>query len=290
MPSQATVTWYPHLRRVASSRWRETMLSSAMRMRIIGVDRDYGPSNHIGSLALTLEIILYSEAVPKKIGEPSVLVLRHEPFEHLGGFSRILDAHGLPFSYHDLSQPIEYRGESRIVILGGPMSANDPLPGLADELKLIELALASGIPMLGVCLGSQLIARALGAPVYRNRELEIGWKPVYFTETAKKDRVFCGFRDQETFFHWHGETFDLPRGAEHLAWSDACLNQAYRYGERVYGIQFHPEITAEMIEDWVRQPVNCGDVAKLDDPIDAHAVDSAESSARIIDGWLAVGG
>ncbi len=225
--------------------------------------------------------------MPGKAAE-SVLVLRHEPFEHLGHFSRIFAARGVSFSYHDLSEPLEFGGESRMVILGGPMSANDPLDGLADELKLIERALESGMPMLGVCLGSQLIAKALGARVCRNRELEMGWKPVFFTETAQSDPVFCGCGERATFFHWHGETFDLPHGAEHLAWSDACRNQAYRYGDRVYGIQFHPEITAEMIEDWVQQPVNCGDVAKLDGPIDARAFDSAEFAGRMIDGWLAV--
>jgi GMP synthase (glutamine-hydrolysing) len=225
-----------------------------------------------------------------------VLVLRHEPFEHLGHFVRSFETRDIRFTYHDLNEPLDpgrplaQEGESRIVILGGPMSANDALDGLKDELKLIERALAAGTPMLGVCLGSQLIAKALGGRVYRNHALEVGWKPVYFTEAARGDPVFSACGECETFFHWHGETFDLPHGAEHLAWSDACRNQAYRYGDRVYGIQFHPEITSAMIEDWMQQPVNCGDVAQLDGAIDARAFDTAALADRIVDGWLKVAG
>lgn len=214
-----------------------------------------------------------------------LLVLRHEVFEHLGHFAEILNAHGIPFHYHDLNEPLpgqDYRG---IIILGGPMSANDDLDGLRDELRLIGHALDAGTPLLGICLGSQLIAKALGARVYRNSALEIGWKPVYLTESALEDPVFRGIPRSADFFHWHGETFDLPRGAEFLAWSDLCRHQAYRFGRRVYGIQFHPEITAAMIEDWASQPVNCGDVAKIG-KIDAFAHDNRDPARAILEGWL----
>ena len=140
--------------------------------------------------------------------------------------------------------------------------------------------------MLGICLGSQLIAKALGARVYRNGELEIGWEPVWFTDAAKNDPVLGGMASPEMFFHWHGETFDLPQGAEWLAYSKKCRHQAYRYGRSVYGIQFHPEITAEMIDDWCVQPVNCGDVEALPGPIDARLHDSREASKGILESWL----
>ena len=169
------------------------------------------------------------------------------------------------------------------------MSANDDIPGLKDELKLIERALAQGTPVLGICLGSQLIARALGARVYRNRELEIGWKPVHLTDAGRRDAVLGRLASPMECFHWHGETFDIPAGAERLAWSDLCANQAYRYGANVCALQFHPEVTAEMIEDWSRQPVNCGDVATLDGPIDARAVDQAPLARSILEGWLGCG-
>jgi GMP synthase (glutamine-hydrolysing) len=209
----------------------------------------------------------------------SLLVLRHEPFEHLGLFTAPLDTNKIPFVYHDLGDPMpfgEYRG---VVVLGGPMSANDPLPGLADELALIERALDRGVPLLGICLGSQLIAKALGARVYRNVTLEIGWEPVHLTDAGRGDPIFQGIESPATFFHWHGDTFDLPPGAEWLAWSEKTRHQAYRAGSNVYGLQFHPEVTAGMIEDWSREPVNCGDVATL-----------AELARRIIENWLTSSG
>jgi GMP synthase (glutamine-hydrolysing) len=169
--------------------------------------------------------------------------------------------------------------------MGGPMSANDNLPGLTDELALIDRTLDLDLPLLGICLGSQLIARALGARVYRNEQLEIGWEPVWLTDAARGDPLFGGIASPEMFFHWHGETFDLPEGAEWLAYSDKCKHQAYRYGRKVYGIQFHPEITAEMIADWCEQPVNCGDV-EATGPIDPFLHDATGVSRKIIESWL----
>jgi GMP synthase (glutamine-hydrolysing) len=215
-----------------------------------------------------------------------ILVLRHEPFEHLGHFAPILMARGISFSYRDLNDPIPTADPAAMVILGGPMSANDAV--MAPEIDLICRSLSRHIPMLGICLGSQLIAKALGAPVYRNPALEIGWYDVHLTEHARTDPVFAGLESPATFFHWHGETFDLPEGAEWLAWSDRCRHQAYRYRHNVYGIQFHPEITPEMIEDWSTQPVNCGDVATLPHPPDPHAFNAEPSARTILDNWLSV--
>jgi GMP synthase-like glutamine amidotransferase len=158
-----------------------------------------------------------------------------------------------------------------LIFMGGPMSANDDLPYLRAELALIEQAAQAGVPILGVCLGSQLIAKALGARVYRNRVKEIGWYPVSWTPAAASDPLFAGLAAPETVFHWHGETFDLPPGAEWLARSEACAHQAFRVGANVYGLQFHLEVTPEMIADWVAQDQNCHDVRELDAPIDPHA-------------------
>jgi GMP synthase (glutamine-hydrolysing) len=221
----------------------------------------------------------------------SILVLRHEPFEHLGRFAAILEARGTPFRYQDLGQPATLSAEDRggIIVMGGPMSANDPLPGLAAELALIEDALRRGTPLLGICLGSQLIAKALGARVYRNAQSEIGWAPVYLTDAGRRDPLFREMKSPATVFHWHNETFDLPAGADRLAYSDKCPHQAFRYGDNVYGIQFHPEITAEMIADWCSQPVNCVDLAALDGPIDPYAaVGTAPLAGEILEAWLRV--
>jgi len=215
-----------------------------------------------------------------------ILVLRHEPFEHLGHFAAVLDEHQLSYQYHDLGESLPSSNHPGLIIMGGPMSVNDGLPGLNDELGLIEHAMAYDIPILGICLGSQLIAKALGAQVYRNKELEIGWEPVWLTAAAEADPLFLGTESPAQFFHWHGETFDLPAGAELLAYSNKTQNQAFRYGSRIYGIQFHPEISAEMIDDWCRQPVNCGDVASLPGPIDPNLHDTQEASRRIMKSWL----
>ena len=236
-----------------------------------------------------------------------VLVLRHEPFEHLGHFAALLRDRGQDFEYRDLGEhpsgdAVRLEDCQALIVMGGPMSANDPVPGLIAEFKLIEQALRQDLPILGICLGAQLLARALGAPVYRNPVSEIGWAPVYFTEAAASDALFSGLASPTTFFHWHGETFDLPHGAEWLAYSDRCRHQAYRFGRRAYGIQFHPEITAEMVEDWCAQPANCADVATLARdtglradagtppccPIDPRLVDSRPVARRILDRWLAL--
>jgi GMP synthase (glutamine-hydrolysing) len=213
-----------------------------------------------------------------------ILVLRHERFEHLGHFAPLLMARGISFSYHELNDPFPTADPAALVVLGGPMSANDAF--LAPELHLIRRSLSRDIPILGICLGSQLIAKALGASVYRNPTLEVGWYDVHLTESARTDPVVAGLESPTTFFHWHGETFDLPPGAEWLAWSDRCRHQVYRYRHNVYGIQFHPEITPEMIDDWQSQPVNCGDVATLDHPLDPHAFNAEPSAKHILENWL----
>ncbi len=224
----------------------------------------------------------------------SILVLRHEPFEHLGHFAKLLQSAEIPFEYKDLGQPLaldagsEGHGHTGVIIMGGPQSANDASPGLAAEMRVIGEAVAKGLPVLGVCLGAQLIAKTLGARVYKNSVPEIGWAPVHFTDAAKTDPLFSGFASPTTFFHWHGETFDIPAGAEWLAYSDNCRHQAFRYGRNVYGVQFHPEIESAMILDWSAQPVNWGDVSALPEPIDPNAVDSANLARAVLDGWLRV--
>ncbi len=218
----------------------------------------------------------------------SILVVRHEPFEHLGRFAEILKQNNIPFYYKDLGEPLELDGYHGVIVMGGPQSANDSLPGLVAELKLIEQAVVREVPVLGICLGAQLIAKALGARVYRNPEKEIGWAGVYFTAAAERDHVFGGIASPANLFHWHGETFDLPGGAEWLAYSDKCRHQAFRFGRNVYGVQFHPEITPEMIVDWSAQPANCGEVETLGAPLDPHAADTEPIARKMLEGWLTV--
>jgi GMP synthase (glutamine-hydrolysing) len=150
-----------------------------------------------------------------------VLAFRHVPFEGLGLIEPALESRGVAFDYADLyrdgAELPDAAGYDGLIFLGGPMSANEPLPYLNSEMRVMERAIAAGIPVLGVCLGAQLIAKTLGAPVYRNATQEIGWFPIHLTEAAEADPVFAGLHPVETVFHWHSDTFDLPAGAELLA-------------------------------------------------------------------------
>jgi GMP synthase-like glutamine amidotransferase len=140
-----------------------------------------------------------------------------------------------------------------LLIMGGHMSIHDEkeFPWLRQEKQLVANAIWQQKKILGICLGSQIIADVLGAKVYSNREKEIGFMPVYFTETAKQHPLFKHFGEKSTVFHWHGETFDLPEGAARLAYSTPCLNQAYLLNDNIMGIQFHLEMTQEIIHDMV---------------------------------------
>jgi GMP synthase-like glutamine amidotransferase len=201
-----------------------------------------------------------------------ILAFRHVPFEGIGRIQPVLENRGIEFEYADLydagSRIPNAADYSGLIFLGGPMSVNDPLPYLRREEQLILDAMERKQPVLGICLGAQLIAKALGASVYPNGAKEIGWFDIHFTEAARHDPLLAPFDGPETVFHWHGETFDLPQGCELLATSSACRHQAFRANNLTYGLQFHPEVTPGMIADWCTQDENCGDVRELEQPLD----------------------
>ena len=209
-----------------------------------------------------------------------VLAFRHVPFEHLGRIEPELVRRGIGIDYADLYQPgaaepdpARYDG---LIFMGGAMSVNDGLPHLEREARWVAQAVEAGRPVLGVCLGAQLIAKALGASVYRNPVKEIGWFEIEVTGEGAADPLFAGVGPRETVFQWHGETFDLPPGARWLASSTACCHQAFRIGSSAYALQFHLEVTPEMIADWCSQDMNCGDMREVRGPID-----SAHNAARL---------
>jgi GMP synthase-like glutamine amidotransferase len=223
-----------------------------------------------------------------------VLAFRHVPFEDVGHIRPVLEARGVAVEGVDLYRPgvavPDITTADALIFMGGPMSVNDALPYLETEMSLIRDAVGRGQPVFGVCLGAQLIAKALGARVQPNPQKEIGWFDVELTEAAREDAVFGGLEPTLKILQWHGETFGLPEGATLLATSAACRNQAFRVGARTYGIQFHPEVTPEMIADWCRQDANCGDVSELSAPIDpnVNARELRELSALIFDRWITV--
>jgi GMP synthase-like glutamine amidotransferase len=220
-----------------------------------------------------------------------VLAFRHVPFEHLGLIADSLSSRGIACRYADLADGdpggLDLHKAAALIVMGGPMSANDDLPYLRRELDLIAEAVSLGKPVLGVCLGSQLIAKALGARVYANAVREIGWYPVEWTATAAGDLLYRGLTTPETVFHWHGETFDLPPGAELLASSAACRHQAYRVHPNIYGLQFHLEVTPEMIAEWLDQDALCGDLREVRTSIDPHvnAARLRELAALVFGRW-----
>lgn len=140
-----------------------------------------------------------------------------------------------------------------LIVMGGPMSVHDEekYPWLADEKQFIRQAVEAGKKVIGICLGSQLVSVALGARVYRNKEKEIGWFDIELSHDALADNLFSGFGNRLKTFHWHGDTFDLPENAIHIASSDATRNQAYIYNGKVLALQFHLEPTRSSLQQMI---------------------------------------
>lgn len=186
-----------------------------------------------------------------------VIVLQHAACEGLGSIQQVLDRQGVQAryvcSYAGERVPERLAGTAGLIVMGGPMSVHEPeqYPFLRDELRLIQRAVAERHPVLGVCLGSQLLATALGGTVRAGARKEIGWYPVRLTAAAKRDRSWARVPPEFMAFHWHGEVFTLPPGAVALASSELTPRQAFRYGPNAYGCLFHMEVTETVVADMV---------------------------------------
>jgi GMP synthase-like glutamine amidotransferase len=141
-----------------------------------------------------------------------------------------------------------------LIVLGGPMGVyeKEQHPWMVEELNRVRAAVRSGIPVLGICLGSQILAAALGASVYPQTHKEIGWDDIQLSEAATDDPLLGGMPTKLKVFHWHGDTFDLPGGAVHLASSPLCENQAFRFSDNAWGFQCHLEIDREDPVRWAQ--------------------------------------
>ncbi len=187
------------------------------------------------------------------------LVLQHHPSEHLGRIAEALEAAAQAWQYlrtYDGQRiPRDMKGAAGLILMGGPMGVYEAerYPFLGDEMALIESALKAGKPVLGVCLGSQLLAAALGARVYKGERAEIGWHQLTLSTEARSDPLLRGLPETFTPCHWHGDIFDLPQGAIALASSAMTRCQGFRYGANAYGFLFHMEITEEIVRNLAQE-------------------------------------
>jgi len=211
------------------------------------------------------------------------LILRNVSLETAGSLESYLAEAGLECRYFDLfretPQQLPLQEAAALVVMGGPMGVHEveQYPFLAAEVRWIQQAVAQQLPMLGICLGSQLLAKAMGARVYPNGVKEIGWYPLHILPAAASDSLFADCQNTETVFQWHGDTFDLPTGAVLLAQSGQCKHQAFRVGSFAWGFQFHIEMTPDMVDLWLSEPGNREELAQLDS-IDPAAIRAATAN------------
>lgn len=185
-----------------------------------------------------------------------IIIFRHAAHEGPGYFADFLARKRLPFRLVrvDADDPIpeSLDGIAGLVFMGGPMSVNDPLAWIPKLTRLIARAVEADVPVLGHCLGGQLMAKALGAPITRNPVKEIGWLPVQIVESPATRRWLDGLPPTFTAYHWHGETFAIPQGATRILASANCANQGFVLGKHL-GMQCHVEMTPRLIADWVQE-------------------------------------
>jgi GMP synthase-like glutamine amidotransferase len=182
-----------------------------------------------------------------------VLIFRHITCEGPGYFAEVLNHYNIPFELiridKDETPPTRIDDTSALVFMGGPMSVNDDLPWIRQELELIRQAVEVNLPVLGHCLGGQLIAKALGGNISANPVKEIGWLPVQKIHNALSDAWLQDINDEATLFHWHGETFSIPQGATAILKSQHCAHQGFVIGNTL-ALQCHVEMTAPMVSEW----------------------------------------
>ncbi len=195
-----------------------------------------------------------------------VLICKNIEMEGPGTIEDFLKAQGIPYTVIDLSRgkDIPMTGEfNTLVMMGGPMSVNedDLYPYIKKEEELVRKFIAQDKGVFGICLGAQIMAKALGAKVYRGAEKEIGWYDIELAEDGLRDPLIKKLATHPRagdlsgrfkVFHWHGETFDIPKGAVRLAGSELFPNQAFRYGSKAYAFQFHIEVRKDMLYAWLK--------------------------------------
>jgi len=223
-----------------------------------------------------------------------ILVVQNNRRTHAGAVGEALAEHGaaLDVVRADEGEPLPdgTAGHDGMLVLGGPQDAWDDsrAPYFPKAMELIRAFAERGKPVLGICLGAQLAARAFGARVYRHTAPEIGFVPVRFTGAAQRDPLLRGLGPERALMQWHYDTFDLPDGAVRLATGEACENQAFRLGPALWGVQFHPEATAEIIGAWAaRHHAQTGRAVEgIEDQVARHLPGQAAFARTLAARWL----
>jgi GMP synthase-like glutamine amidotransferase len=227
------------------------------------------------------------------------LVIQHAACEPPGAYEDEMRARGIAFERvqaHEGAPLPDWRAFDAILAMGGPMGVGDEheLAWLEAEKRQLAQAILAGLPYWGVCLGAQLLAACLGAPVYRGERAEIGiYRDVELTPAARQDPVFAGAPARITTLQWHADTFELPLGSRLLASSRACVNQAFAW-RRAYALQFHLEVPAELAASWLELPSYAAELTHAFGPEalpallrELHELDSVTPLARELFGrWI----
>lgn len=228
----------------------------------------------------------------------TAVALRHVHFEDVGAFAGPLKEAGYAVRYYDVGVDELWTGDpietGLLIVLGGPVGAYESrrYPFLAAEIQLLEDRLAAGRPTLGICLGAQLMARALGASVHPTPTKEIGWAPVELTDAGRTSPL-APLGTGTPVLHWHGDTFDLPQGAVHLARTPVCEAQAFAVGRNALGLQFHPEVGRQGFERWLIGHAHeiahsdGVDIENLRHGAVAYGDDAAAAGRQVLAEWLA---
>ena len=220
----------------------------------------------------------------------SVLVFQHDPYDGPGYLGEALLQRGARFTIVRL-----YNGEAlpdtsaydMLLVMGGGMNVyqEDKYPWLVEETHAIRKAVEAGKAVLGVCLGGQLLAKVLGAPVHLGVAPEIGLTPITLTEAGKSDPLFEGLPQIESV-EWHDDTFDIPSGAVALARSEGCDHQAFRFGQRAYGLQFHPEVSPVMLAEWIKEAGEPIDRSSFQRAVESKVAALQTQADRLVDNFV----
>ncbi|MCB1154689.1 type 1 glutamine amidotransferase [bacterium] len=231
-----------------------------------------------------------------------IYVISHSPVATLGYFEDVLVKKGLPFTYVRIYQgdplPDPLQSDDVLILLAGQSAAVEKFAPkwVNDEITYVAAAVAKGNAVLGVSLGAQILARALGAPVTPSRTPEVGCSPMTLTVQGLNDPIFQGFEREFLVFQWHLDTFEIPRDAHRLARGVLVANQAFRFGEKAYGMQFHLEATIEMVQKWFKVRPEDLELPGVNPPdlmiatLEAHGPTVEENAKRLMKNFLKIAG